>query len=167
VPHGEFACADEDGTRDRWVTIACWSDEQWARLASHMGVDDPSLATFEARRARVDEVEALVADWARGQRRTDVAEALQRDGIEAVPVYDFGDLHDDPQLASREHFVANTHPFMGDCLYERNGFRLEKYASGYDRSGPTLGQDNAWVLRDLLGLSDDEITTLEAAGAIE
>ena len=39
-----------------------------------------------------------------------------------------------------------THPFLGDGLYERNGFRLSACPSGYDRPGPTLGQDNDWVL---------------------
>src|ERR1700716_2411162 len=30
--HGAFACADEDGVGDRWVTIACWNDEELERL---------------------------------------------------------------------------------------------------------------------------------------
>ena len=121
-------------------------------LAASIGVDDPALATLDARRARIDEVEALVAAWTRDARRLEVAEQLQAAGIEAVPVEDFGDLHDDPQLAHRDHFVPLTHPFLGDGLYERNGFRLSRRAGGYDRAGPTLGQDNDWVLGDLLGL---------------
>ena len=38
--------------------------------------------------------------------------------------------------------------------------------SGYDRAGPTLGQDNDWVLGDLLGLSAKEITALRETGAM-
>jgi benzylsuccinate CoA-transferase BbsF subunit len=167
VPHGAFPCADEGDVADRWVAIACWSDDDWARLARHAGIDDPTLATFAARAARIDEVEALVAAWTQGQTRTEVTEALQADGVEAVPVQDFGDLHDDPQLALREHFVPLTHPVVGAGLYERNGFRLADAPSGYDRSGPTLGQDNDWVLRELLGLSNDEIERLTADGALE
>lgn len=56
---------------------------------------------------------------------------------------------------------------MGDGLYERNGFRLSSTTSGYDRSGPTLGQDNDWVLGNLLGLSRDDIAALETDGALE
>ena len=54
-------------------------------------------------------------------------------------------MHDDPQVAHREHFVALTHPFLGDGLYERNGFRLSDAPSGYSRQrsdarpGPGLG----------------------------
>ena len=122
-----------------------------------------------SRRARraIDEVETLVAGWTRTRVRLDIAEQLQAAGIEAVPVEDFGDLHDDPQLANRSHFEPHHHEFLGDGLYERNGFRLRESPSGYDRAGPTLGQDTDWVLTDVLGLDADEITGLRASGAVE
>ncbi len=163
VPHGAFPCTGDD----RWVAIAAWTDDEWARLAEIIGVDDPSLATFDARRARIDEVEAAVSAWTRTRTREEIADRLQAAGIEAVPVQDFGDLHDDPQIAARDHFVRLTHPVIGPGLYERNGFRLSDAPSGYDRSGPTLGQDNDWVLGDLLGLSPDEQEKLRADGAVE
>jgi crotonobetainyl-CoA:carnitine CoA-transferase CaiB-like acyl-CoA transferase len=167
VPHGAFPCADEDGVGDRWVAIATWSDAEWERLAALIGITDPSLATLEARRARVDEVEAAVAGFTRSRTRLDVAETLQALGIEAVPVNDFGDVHSDPQVVGRDHFVPLEHPFMGPGLYERNGFRLSDAPGGYARSGPTLGQDNDWVLHDLLGLTADQVTALREAGAVE
>ena len=41
VPHGAFPCAAEGDVDDRWVAIACWTDDEWARLASIIGIDDP------------------------------------------------------------------------------------------------------------------------------
>ncbi len=145
--HGAFPCLDEEGIGDRWVTIACWTDDELARLRSIAGAD----------------VEA----WTRARTRSRVAEQLQAAGIEAVPVQDFGDLHDDPQLAYRGHFEPHVHPFLGPGLYERNGFRLAACPGGYDRAGPTLGQDNDWSLGEVLGLSDAEIDALRATGAVE
>ena len=167
VPHGAFPCADEGAVGDRWIAIACWADDEWACLASIIGVDDPSLATLEARQSRVDEVEAAVAAWTRDRTRAEVAEMLQIEGIEAVPVEDFGDIYHDEQLNARGHFVPLTHPFMGPGMYEHNGFRLSDASSGYDRAGPTLGQDNDWVLGELLGLSADEQGRLRNEGAVE
>ena len=145
--HGAFACADEGGLSDRWIAIAAWNDEELARLQAITGRD--------------------VETWTRSRTRADVAEQLQAAGIEAVPVNDFGDLHDDPQLAHRGHFEPHTHPVVGPGLYERNGFRLAACDSGYDRAGPTLGQDTDWALADVLGLSPDDIATLRADGAVE
>ncbi|HEY8216109.1 MAG TPA: CoA transferase [Acidimicrobiia bacterium] len=167
VPHGAFPCVAEGEVDDRWVAIACWTDAEWARLAELIGVADESLQTLDARRARVDEVEAAVGAWTRTRTRADVARLLQAQGIEAVPVEDFGDVRGDEQLAAREHFVPLTHPSMGPSLYERNGFRISDAPSGYHRAGPTLGQDNDTVLEGFLGLSREEIERLQHEGAVE
>ncbi|MET1000659.1 MAG: CoA transferase, partial [Acidimicrobiia bacterium] len=105
--------------------------------------------------------------WTRERTRIEVAEQLQAAGIEAVPVADFGDLHDDPQLAARGHFEPHEHPFLGPGLYQRNGFRIAGMPSGYERAGPTLGQDNDWALTEVLGLDAAEIQRLQANGAVE
>jgi crotonobetainyl-CoA:carnitine CoA-transferase CaiB-like acyl-CoA transferase len=145
--HGVFSCADEDGVTDRWVAIACWDDDELTRLHAVTGAD----------------VEA----WTRARTRAEAAAELQAAGVEAVPVQDFGDLHDDPQLAHRGHFVPCTHPVVGETVYERNGFRLACLDRGYERPGPTLGQDNDWALGEVLGLDDAEIDRLQRDGAVE
>ena len=145
--HSVFACADEDGVGDRWIAIACWNDDELARLHEITGAD--------------------VAAWTQTRTRAEIASRLQAAGIEAVPVQDFGDLHTDPQLAHRQHFESHVHPIVGDSLYQRNGFRLARLAGGYDRSGPTLGQDNDWALGDVLGLDASEIEALRSSGAVE
>jgi crotonobetainyl-CoA:carnitine CoA-transferase CaiB-like acyl-CoA transferase len=81
--------------------------------------------------------------------------------LEAVPVQDFADLATDPQLDEREHFVE-----MAGGHYERNGFRIEGVPSTYDRPSPYLGEDNDWVLGDLLGLSPQEHAHLRDEGAL-
>jgi crotonobetainyl-CoA:carnitine CoA-transferase CaiB-like acyl-CoA transferase len=163
VPHGAFPCLGDD----RWVALAAWDDGGWARLADLIGVQDPSLATLQARLSRVDEVEAAVARWTTRRAVDEVVDTLQGMGIEAVPVQDFGDVVADPQLTARGHFVTLTHPAMGEGVYERNGFRLSDASSGYTRTGPTLGQDNDHVLREILGLSTGEIDKLAADGALD
>ncbi len=170
VPHGAFRCADEDGTDDRWVAIACYSDVDWQRLAAVMGIDDTTrdkFATFAARRDQIDEVERIVTDYTSTRHRIDVATALQARGVEAVPVSDFGDVFGDEQLAHRGHFVRLDHPVLGPGAYERSGMRCSQAGAGYDRAAPTLGQDNDWVLRELLALDEAEIERLRNDGALD
>jgi crotonobetainyl-CoA:carnitine CoA-transferase CaiB-like acyl-CoA transferase len=147
IVHGTFQCADEGELGDRWVAIACWTPEESATLHQIAGDDVPG--------------------WTRTRTRLEVAETLQAAGIEAVPVQDFGDLHDDPQLAVRKHFEPHHHEYLGDALYEHNGFRLAQNPVGYDRAGPTLGQDNDWALLEVLGLNELEVATLRESGAVE
>ncbi|HEX6311983.1 MAG TPA: CoA transferase, partial [Acidimicrobiia bacterium] len=162
VPHGAFPCTGDD----RWITIACWNDDEWRVLAEVM--ERPGVwSTLAERLEHEDEVERLVAAWTRQWDSLELAELLQARGLEAVPVADFGDVHDDPQVAARDHFVALTHPFLGQGLYERNGFRLSAARSGYSRPGPTLGQDNDFVLGEVLGLSAARREALAADGAFD
>jgi crotonobetainyl-CoA:carnitine CoA-transferase CaiB-like acyl-CoA transferase len=125
----------------------------------------PTVPCGVARRS--DEVEAAVGAWTRARSRLEVAERLQSLGIEAVPVADFGDIYDDPQVAHRDHLVPLTHTAMGPRMYEHNGFRVSGCAAGDDRAGPLLGQDNDWVQTELLGLSDDERARLAAEGVFK
>ncbi len=166
VPHGAFPCAGED----RWVAIAIWDDDDWARLAHVIGLDDARarrLGTLDARRAAIDEVEALVASWTASRHADEVASTLQRAGIEAVPVADLGDAAADPQLHHRHHFVTLEHPCMGECGYERNGFRLSDAPAGFTRSSPTLGEHNQYVLGEVLGLDTTEQQRLLDDGVLE
>jgi crotonobetainyl-CoA:carnitine CoA-transferase CaiB-like acyl-CoA transferase len=141
--HGAFRGAGDD----RWVAVAAWNEEELAALESVTGGD--------------------LDAWAATRSPLAAAEALQAAGVEAVPVQDFADAYADPQLAFRKHFVALEHPVLGDGRYERNGFRLSDAPSGYERATPTLGQDNDWVFRDILGLDSAEVERLGAAGALD
>jgi benzylsuccinate CoA-transferase BbsF subunit len=166
VPHGAFACAGDD----RWVAIAAWDDDDWMRLAQVIGLDDATarrLATFDARRAAVEEVEGAVSAWTASRSALDVANTLQALGIEAVPVADLGDASADPQLHHRHHFVTLEHPCMGACGYEHNGFRLSDAPATFIRTSPTLGEHNEFVLGEILGLGAAERQRLEDDGALE
>lgn len=163
APHGVFGCRGVD----RWVAIATWSDEEWLRLREIMGVSDRSFDRLEDRMSRTAALEALISSWTQERDSQEIAELLQSAGIEAVPVQDFADVLSDPQLLFRGHFVEMVHPVVGKGVYERNGFRLSRSAAGYSRTGPTLGQDTAYVLGEMLGLSLSEQARLEAQGALE
>lgn len=141
--HGAFSCAGDD----RWVAVAAWDENDVERLAKVAAGD--------------------LAGWCAARSPLEAAEALQGVGVEAVPVQDFRDAHDDPQLAHRGHFVRMTHPYLGDGDYERNGFRLSEGDGAFHRSAPTLGQDNGYVLGELLGLSTKEQQQLAADGVLE
>ncbi len=140
VPHGAFPCADEGG-----VARPVGRDRVLDRR--RVGPARAARRPRPTRRSRRSTPGAPASTRSRprsgrGPRRAPASTSptqLQALGIEAVPVNDFGDLHADPQVAAREHFVALTHPVMGDGLYERNGFRLSDAPSGYDRVRPDAG----------------------------
>ncbi len=146
---------------------------QFARLAETVGhpewVDDPRFATPPGWVEHLDVVREAVADWAGERTPVEVAEALARAGVAAAPVFEAADLVDDPHLRAR-HMLAEIPRTDGvdrpvltpGQPGEVRGLR--RHAS--HPPPPTLGQHTAEVLRTELGLDDERIDALHAAGAI-
>ena len=113
-----------------------------ARSPTIIGVDDPSLATLDARRRGSTRSRPPSPRGRATATRPRSPSCCRAPASRPCRSQDFGDVHDDPQLAAREHFVPLTHPFMGAGLYERNGFRLSDAPSGLRPCGadPRPGQ---------------------------
>jgi benzylsuccinate CoA-transferase BbsF subunit len=166
APHGVYPCRGDD----RWVAIAVTTDEQFAALGRVLGLDEPVMARVaneSARLAGADELDELIASRSRSEDQVELAERLQRAGIPAGPVRDPRDLiESDPQLAERGHWVRLRHPEMGETIYNAPPFRLSETPTRLENPAPLLGQHTAEVCRDLLGMDDDEIERLTAAGVL-
>ena len=87
-------------------------------------------------------------------------------GVPAGVVQRSSDLQKDPQLAHRGFFRNLDHQEMGTIPYPGHQFRIKGYDSGPRFAAPVLGQHNEQVLRELLGMTDDEISEAIIAGAL-
>ena len=189
APHGVYRCASNrafthltaalnapDTTRatwpsDFWVAIACVSDGQWQALCRATGhpewTDDPRFATLAARKANEDALDALIGAWTAVRDVAEVESVLQAAG---VPVHRAATSHDaytDPQLRHRGHWQTVPHGELGDVVVESGRFLIDGQPSPPTWAGPLFGQHNEQVLKDILGLSDDQVVELIAAGALE
>lgn len=166
APHGAFPCRGDD----RWCTIACHSDEDWQRLTRAMGSPawalDPRFATLAQRKRCEDELESLISSWTRERTAEEVLSVVQSVGVEAGVVETSRDLNADPQLATRGHFVPVQHEVLGPHTCEKLGYALSATPGRIERQGPLLGEDSEHVYRDLLGLSEETLTTLRGDGVL-
>ena len=85
-------------------------------------------------------------------------------GVPAGVVQSCADLHRDPQIAARPGLVWLEHPEMGRTPYEAWAF-ASPGAPGLRRA-PCLGEHTDEVLRELLGLTPEDIAGLRAAGVL-
>ncbi len=170
APHGVFRCRDAADGRERWIAIAIHDDADWRTLVAAMDhpawATDASLAAAGGRLARIGEVECHIDGWTRTHDAGPLAERLQQAGIDAAPVRDLGDVHDDPQLAHRRHFREVDHPVLGRHPAEMNAIVFSETPADIRTAAPKLGQHTAHVLRDLLGMSKDEYDALEQKGVL-
>jgi len=176
APHGNFKCQDlpekvMDMTIDRWVSIVCADDADWARLARAMGkpelAQDPRFKTLEARKANEDQLEAIITEWTLPQKFDEVAEKLQAAGIAAAPCADNKHLCDeDRHLAQRNFWVELNHPEVGVKRHAGIPWRMSGTPTAVRAPAPCLGQHTDEVL-NRLGYSAQEIENLRKIGALE
>lgn len=164
APHNCYRCAGDD----RWVTIACEGDAQFAALCATIGqpvlAADERFATNEARKANERELDALVEAWTSVRGHYEVMHLLQRAGVPAGAVLTTPELLADPHLRSRRAWVEHTHPDAGTWEMEAPPWKLSRTPGHIRLPAPGFGQHNSYVLRDLLHLPEEQIAELYAAG---
>ncbi len=166
APHGVYPC---DGD-DRWCAIAVESDEQWEALRRAMGdpawARDKRFGTAAGRLRYEDEIDDHLAEWTKSRPERDVMLPLQSSGVPAGVVQRSSDLLQDPQLEHRRFFRYMDHQEMGNIPYSGHQFLIRGYDNGPRFPAPLFGQHNEYVMREVLGMKDEEITEVLAAGAI-
>ncbi len=166
APHAAFPCAGED----QWCAIAVENDEQWQAL--RRAISDPEwsrdekLQTAAGRLANEHEIDRRLSEWTRERPPHEVMRLLQAAGVPAGAAQRSSDLLQDQQLAHRGFFHYMEHPEMGNVPYSGHEFRIRGYESGPRFPAPLLGQHNEQVLREVLGMTEDEMVEVLAAGAI-
>ncbi len=162
-----YRCAGDDD----WVAITVRTDDQWHALVGLMGrpswAQDRRLDSVAGRRASADDIDRRLQNWFSGQTLQYVVDALAGAGIPAAPVVSPSLVTDNPQLSDRGFFEPLEHPRTGPGRYPRPPFApLGGRSRWLMRPPPTLGEHNEEVLRDLCGLSDQDLARLASAGVI-
>jgi crotonobetainyl-CoA:carnitine CoA-transferase CaiB-like acyl-CoA transferase len=171
APHGAFRCAG----RDRWLSIACFDEAEWAALAGVAGqkgwLSDPRFATLQARLANQDALEAEVGAWTLAQDARDCMIRLQAAGVPAGLCQTAEDRCDhDPQLAALSWLTEVTGTKIGTWPVAELPMKLSAtpahIGGPINRGAPGYGEDNVHVLSTLLGLSEAEIARLATDNVI-
>ena len=102
------------------MVIAANADNVFRRLCGAMGrpelADDERFATHLARGDNQDEIEGLVADWARERDALEIDRILNDAGVICGPIYTVADIFEDPQFAAREMLVEHVDPEFGPYI---------------------------------------------------
>ncbi len=173
-----------------WIAVSVETPAQWQALAgllgftgtgSHQGQGlsskgdfatlldppgGPALAGLGALKTHEAELEAAMRAWVATRQAGDAVASLQRAGIPAGPVQPGNTLPEDPQLAALGYFRAMQRRHVGQHLSTQTPYRFDGAALPIGGPAPTLGQHNAELLCDRLGLSAGEYDELLKSGVI-
>jgi len=143
--------------------------EHWLAVTAYPN-DGAALASLLGCQAEAATLAAALARWVSERSAEDAAEALQAIGIAASPVQNARDLLHDAQLRHRGTFTLIHHdaPVNGYAAHPHAAlpFLFNGHPRPEPREAPASGQDSRVLLRELLGLCDEEIDALAADGVI-
>lgn len=171
APHGAYRCRGED----RWIAIACMDEAAWRALAQAAGhpewLADRRFADLKARIAHQDELDQALGAWTQGLDAHEAMHRLQAAGVPAGVCQTAEDRCDrDPQLRSLNWLTEVTGTKIGTWPVAEVPFKLDRTPAHMGgpiaRGAPCYGEDNEYVLGELLGHSTAEIRALEAEGVI-
>jgi crotonobetainyl-CoA:carnitine CoA-transferase CaiB-like acyl-CoA transferase len=166
APHGIYRCAGDDN----WIALACETDAEWRSLASALGIDriadDPRFASARARKANEDALDAELSRAITHLNADDCVARIRDAGVLAAPVNSAPAVMADPQIQSREYFVAIDRAVVGTYLYPGAVARIPDTPLRADTPAPLLGEHNRQVFTEVLAMTDDEIRELENSGVI-
>ncbi len=166
APHGSYRCQGDDS----WCAIAVATDRDWEAFCEVIGdpdwTRDQRFASPAARKENENELDGLIEEWTVRHSAPDVMRMMQEKGVPAGVVQKNEDLFNDPQLKHRGSHDRLSHPELGSVLHQRPAYRLSRTPCRLASTGPSLGEHNEYVFKEILGFSDDEIADMLIEGAI-
>ena len=156
---------------DQWLALAVETDAQWQALCKAMGnppwSHDARFATALSRWQHQEELDRHLADWTRDQDALTLTAYLQERGVPAGAVQNGRQMLHDRALVERGWWEFLTPVDIGYPIpFTTSPWRLSSSPHHPGIPAPQLGEHNDRIYRGLLGLSDEEMTSLMAADVI-
>ena len=142
--------------------------QHWERLLKIMGreelIGDPRYETAQARGERMEEVNAMVADWTKLRDKHEAMRLIGAAGVPAGAVLDTMELMNEPSFTERGILQTMDHP--------TGPFKMPSWPVRFDGApprlapAPLLGQHSAEILGEWLGMNAGDIEGLRKEGVI-
>ncbi len=170
--HPQVAPYQDFRASDGFFMLAANNNDQFRRLCETVGLPDlPDDDRFRENADRVrnrEALESLINEKMGANTRDYWMDALQQAGITVTSINTVADALDDPQADARKSVWDIEHPTLGSVPVLASALqhmsRTPAEAQGHP---PLLGEHTEEVLRNDLGVSDDEIRELIADGVVK
>ena len=165
APSNVYKCKDGD------YLIGANQDAVWARLAQAMG--QPELAQDQryidhvARGKNQTELDERIGQWTAGLAVAEVESLMIKHSIPAGKMYRAPEMIEDPHFMAREAIIEVEIERWGTLKMQNVFPKLSATPSSVRSPAPSMiGQHNLEIYGELLGLDDEDLGALSAAGVI-
>jgi len=159
APHNVYRCWGVD----RWLALEIHTDEEFKKLTEIINMpelaSDPRFIDMASRKANEAELDRIIGAWIRKRDGDWMVEEFCRSGLIAAPSRNGRDIYADRHLRDREAMLTINHPERGEFEAIAPPWKMSGFTKEYIHA-PLLGQHNEDILKNLLNLSENEISDL-------
>jgi succinyl-CoA--D-citramalate CoA-transferase len=153
-----------------YVVIGANADTVFGRFSGAVGhpewAESERFATHHARGENQEELDDMISEWTNQRTVEEVLEAMKEAGVPAGKLFTAEDMLTDEQYAARGNVVEVEDPDIGPFPMQNVVPRFSGTPGGVRWTGPKLGQHNDEIYGEVLGMGEEDLTTMRERGII-
>lgn len=157
-------------TKDGYVAVLPYSDEQWLRFFKLVGKEeilkDSKFSSLKSRNENIDLLYHMLSEELTKQDTNYWLKSLKQSDIPAAKVNFPEEIFEDEHLQETNFFRETQHPSEGKLLYPKFPVEFKNTENGETLHAPNLGENTKEILVGL-GYSDFEIESLASKNIIK
>jgi crotonobetainyl-CoA:carnitine CoA-transferase CaiB-like acyl-CoA transferase len=165
VPYGMFPA--KDGS----IIIACLMNSFWQRICQALGMQDwiadPRFETIQKRRDSRRLVNERICEFTREKTVQELVDLFTHHEVPHAPILSITEALAQPQAVAREMVVETDHLVLGKIPIVNRSIKFPADQQPIPTAPPVLGQHTDEILRDILGLTSEQIGQLRASKIVE
>ena len=165
VPYGTFPA------RDGSIIIACLTNSFWERICKALDLQsythDPEFDTLEKRRDKRARVNDIVSERTQQKTVAELVELFVEHHVPHAPILGINEALAQPQAIDREMVVETEHKVLGKVPIVSRSIKFPGDRQPTPTAPPVLGEHTDDLLREILGMSAEQIQNLHAKKVIE
>ncbi|MGE0230211.1 MAG: CaiB/BaiF CoA transferase family protein [Flavobacteriaceae bacterium] len=151
---------------NEWLTVTSGTPKSVSNIARLMGLPAEDYDTPEKQFSKADFLDQQLREWLKTRNADEALAAFEGADVVASRIFSVKDILKDPTYAMRENIVEMPDADFGSVKMPNVVPKLSNHGGSVWRTGPSLGADTEEVLKNWLGVSEEEYDELSSKGLI-
>ena len=120
---------------------------------------EETFSTISKRKQNAEELDRAISQWTVMHTPEEAVQMLREEGVPAGVVQNAEEVARDPQLQARDFFITLDHPALGQTISDRSPIRFKDSSQDDWRAAPLLGEGNRYIYMELLGFTEEQLSS--------